>query len=71
LRARNTVRAVVILGQRRAVGVGEALQHLGVVGLDPARGVERRALEVGADVVLGADAVGQHVELQRARPRRR
>jgi hypothetical protein len=37
-----------------------------VLGIDPAGGVDRGALEVGGDVVLGADAIGQDVELQGA-----
>src|SRR5947209_333518 len=59
-------RAVVILGHGGVVGVGELLQGEVVRRLDPASGVEGRPLEMHGDVVLGADAVRQHVELQGA-----
>ena len=59
-------RAFVVFGHGGAVGVDEGL-HLGRgVGVDPARGVKLRRLEMHRHVVFRADAVGQDVELQTA-----
>src|SRR6185312_4756983 len=54
---------VVILGERGAVGVSEALQ-LSRLAHDPARPFIGRRLEAHAELVFGLDAGGEHVELQ-------
>src|SRR6185437_6137988 len=57
-------RVVVVLADRRAVSLDEAL-HVGGVALDPARAVVGSGLKAHAELVFALDARGQHLELQR------
>src|SRR3546814_16412034 len=59
-------RPVMVVRDAGLVGIGELFQLSPIVRFDPAGGVERGRLEADGDAVLGANTVGQHVELQRA-----
>src|SRR5690606_39241333 len=59
-------RLIVIIGERRLIGIDEFLHLAVILRLDPARRVKLGRLACHRDIIFGADAVGQHFELQAA-----
>src|SRR5690242_1051864 len=48
--------AVMVLGARRGVLVAEAFELGAVIGFEPARGLKRRAVETGGEVVFRGES---------------